>query len=470
MVLVFWLLLLFGCAKLPEEEPCALKIDPPSLETLTSRAKEDPLFTEGDFPGTSWWELFEDEQLNSLILESLKDQPSLKAAEARLEAANQEAFVVRSSLFPVVGVSAQGAQQYFGKNGFFRAFAPSFPGRINEYTLELDYGYELDLWGKYRNLFRAALGEARAIAAEAAEVRIILSTSVALAYFSWQIEIERLSLLQRQREIAEHRYGLTGSRRTYALDNQLQELTAQGNTTFIAKQVVASEQLVTLTQFQLKALLGKGPDDELFLEKKTPPRHCQIGLPSHLSSNLLARRPDLAAMIARAEASAERVGAARTDFYPSINLMGLVGLDSVFFNKFFTWPSRTATAIPALNLPIFTGGRLRANLKKRRAEFTEAMETYHNGLLQALKQVADQITELQSSEKRLQLQESLVAQRKEQLSLTAKKYQEGISSELELLDADQRLVEERQTALSDLLQKLVTTLALIKALGGGFSA
>lgn len=460
--------LLVGCMRLPEEDPCSLRWLAPSLEETVALARAQDPFAVGDFPDARWWQQFEDEQLSLFIEQALSNEPNLKNAEARVKTAQDEADMQRASLLPTIGLSAQGAQQYFGKNGFFRAYAPTFPGRINEYFLELNFDYEFDFWGKFRNLFRAALGEARAKEAESAQVAIVLSSSVAFTYYSWQIEKRRLRLLEEQEELASLRTQLTSSRQSDALDNRQQTLQASTAQLQLGKQIAESKQTLRLLETQLKLLLGVGPDDPIHLQVHALPADAKIALPEHLSSNLLARRPDLMALIWRVEAAAERVGAARADFYPSINLAALIGLDSVFINKFFTWPSRTAKAIPALNLPIFTGGFLRAQLKARQSEFVEASMAYNQQLLQAVKEVADQIAMVQTADERLRMQTQIVQQTAQTHLLTEMKNRHAISSYLEVIDTKQALIDQQQLELAEQLQKLSTTVSLIKALGGGY--
>lgn len=465
---IFLLLFLAGCARLPKDCNDCARLDPPSLESTTEEARREGPFTTGNFPDECWWHLFEDAQLSTFVERSLEVQPSLKVAEARLLASEQTARMQKASLYPMIGLYAQGAQQYFGKNGFFRAFAPSFPGRINEYELSLNFSYEFDFWGKNRNLFEAALGEARAQAAEYAQVKVMLSTSVTLAYYTWQVERRRLSLLEEQKQLLEQRFSLTSLRKSGALDTEQQELLSNSELVLVTKRVVESRQLLKLAEHQIKMLLGMGPDDFLEIELRTLPQDARIALPAELSCNLLARRPDLTALIWRTEAAANRVGAAKAAFYPSINLTALVGLDSVFWTKFFTWPSREANAIPALNLPIFTGGFLRAQLRERRAEFEQATQAYNDQLLSAVKEVADQIAIVQKAQSDVELQAMIVQQKAQTSELVHKKNRAALSSLLEVIQAEEALNDAQLLSLSDQLQRLGAMVALVKSLGGGF--
>lgn len=465
---LFLLLFFAGCARLPQNEICSVCMDTPCLETSVAAAVQELPFTKGDFPDEYWWQCFEDCQLSALVERALANQPSLQRAEARVRIAQETAAIQRSSLFPTIGLSGQAAQQYFSKNSFFRAYAPMIPGRINEYIVELDFSYEFDFWGKNQNLLRAALGEAQASLAEACQTKIMLSTMVVLTYFNWQVEKKRYALLHKQQKLNDTSLQLTKFLYGEGLGNREQLFQAEMQELYTAKQLVQIEEILQILQNQLKMLLGLGPDDPLVLEEHSLPEDIRIALPSHLSCNLLARRPDLLALIWRAEAAAKRIGAAKADFYPNVNIMGLIGLDSVFFRKLFSVGSQTAAATPAFYLPIFTGGRLRAQLKKRQAEFDEAIFAYNEKLLEVVREVADQIASVQALEREVTLQRKIVRDQAEIHSLIAHKTRAGISSDLEAINAKQILLQEQDIALVQTLQKLCSIINLIKALGGGF--
>ncbi len=464
---LFPLLFFTSCARLSQDESSCF-LDAPCLERSVATALQAMPFTTGDFPDEYWWQCFEDYQLSSLVEKALANQPSLQRAQARFRAAKEIVGVQRASLFPTLGLTGQAAQQYFSKNGFFRAFAPMIPGRINEYTLELNFSYEFDFWGKNRNLLRASLGEAQATLAEAYQAEIMLSSAVVLTYFNWQVEKKRYALLQKQQQLTHTSVQLTKLRYREALENRQQLLEAKMQELHTAQQLVQSHQVLQILQHQLKMLLGTGPDAPLLLEEHSLPEDMRMALPSDLSSNLLARRPDLLALIWRAEAAAYRIGAAKADFYPNVNLSGLIGFDSVFFRKLFSTGSQTAAATPAFYLPIFTGGKLKAQLKERQAEFDEATFAYNEKLLDAVREVADQIISLQTLQRELTLQREVVDNQIEIYTLIRNKTKMGISSDLEVINAEKVLLQQRDILLTQTLQKLIGIINLIKALGGGF--
>lgn len=462
------LMILTGCIRLPRDEMERCMLDPPALEKTGAIAQESGLFASSEEWQANWWEMFEDCQLSNLIQQALCHNPSLKAAEARVRRAQEEAKVQRASLYPTVGFTADVNFQNLAKNGFFRAYAPMIPARVDEYFANLNFTYQLDFWGKNRNLTEAMVGFSHAEECELYLTRLYLSTFIAQNYFIWQAEREKLFILNEQSKLLQKALELTEDRKKSALDNVQVVLDARQSLTEMEKLILATQNNLVIQEHTLKMLVALGPDDELCLRGIPLPKHIIPSLPSDLSCNLLARRPDLKAQIWRVEALAHLVGAAKADFYPSINLMGLAGLDSVFVNKLFTGKSITETLTPALNLPIFTAGRIRANLRAREAEFQEAIQNYNDMLLGAAREVADQITAFQTADGLYRLQESVVEDRMSQQNLSSDRYNVGISALFDLLQAQGQLLAA-QLALIDLaLSKSSNAIALVKALGGGY--
>ncbi len=464
-----WLLLVLcaGCVRIPENEGrCALM---PTPSVNVQDALHNGPFVSGDFPACSWWEEWDDPQLDELIAIALADNPSLKQAEARLQTAEQDAKIKRASLFPMLGLGGEANLQHLAKNGFFRAFAPSIPAGVNEYTLELNFSYEFDFWGKNRNIFQAALGLSKAAEAEAAGVRLIISTAVAAAYFQYQADLQKFTLAKNQYELTKKRSRLTQLRSGGALDDNTALFDADATLLLQQKLLLLAEQSLLIDEHELNMLLGRGPDCPLDLEAHPLPSRATVALPTQLSCDLLARRPDLSAQIHRVEAAAHLIGAAKADFYPSVDLMALAGLDTVFIRRIFTWNSVAAVAAPAFNLPIFTAGRLRAQLRQKEALFQEAVEGYNTLLLQAVREVADQIVLLQKADEQLIVQESVLRKREETNALAKRRFEVGLRGAFDPIDAELALLNQEWGLIDQAFIRTYSALKLIQALGGGFN-
>lgn len=457
-----------ACVKIPIDEACCKLQSIPDLECTTETALGTKDFYESDFPKGDWWEMFKDEQLSYLICQALSCNPSLQAAEERVKQAEAYAKIKKSFLLPTIGFSASADWQYLGKNNFFRAFTPVIPGNIPEYEIDVNLTYEFDFWGRNRNIFRSALSMAKAEEAERQNAILILSTSVAGTYFKLQANLEKLRILKNERKILTKLFQLTKERQDNALDNTTQRLSAEEQLFIINQNVLIAEQMIDLNRHMLHMLIGLGPDACVEIEPISLDTHMDFPLPQNISSNLLARRPDLMAYIWRVEGAALLVGAAKADFYPRINLSALVGFDTVFFSKLFSWGSRTSNVEPALYLPIFTGGRLTANLRQRQAEFNELIYSYNNTVLRAVKEVADEIVSLQIASEDLAIEKMLVANKIQNRKIMAQRYVNAIANLLDFLRVQDEVFQQEFKKIEVEYKRLISAVQLIKALGGGY--
>lgn len=455
------LIFTYGCVRVPIDEAKCQMLETPCISTQG--------FAVGEFPCLYWWEMFNDSQLNGLIAQALSDSPTLSRVAARVEAAEAEANIKKSRLFPTIGYNASVNWQYIGKNNLIRAYTPKIiPGKENIYAMDIDLKYEIDFWGKNRNTYRAALGLAKAEMAEQQTAILILTTSVASIYFKLQAELEQLAFLQQQREIFSQNFSLTQLRQEHALDSTSQLLDSDNQLLLINQNIQFSIQCVELARHMLNMLIGQGPDLCEHVQAITLNTNICFPLPCDISSDLISRRPDLMAQIWRIESAAHLVGAAKAEFYPSIDLFALFGLNSVFANKFFSWGSRLRQVNPALHLPIFTGGRLRANLREKRAEFEQMIYSYNESVLKAVQEVADQIVILRTTNESLKIEEDLLQNKSKNRNFANDRYKNAIESLSSYLDVENDLIEERITKIILQYQQRNAVIQLIRALGGGY--
>ena len=219
--LIFLSLLLPGCVTIPNlnEEK---KFSSISLDQTTQTALSDPNFSQGDWPSEDWWEMFEDPQLDLLIKKALNESPTMQKAIAQMKQAWQAAKMQQSYFYPELNLDAQDNWQYFGKNGFFRSFAPTLPPSINQIDISLNFSYEVDFWGKNRHLFESSLGLAKAQSAEAALTKIFISTAVALAYVDLQTDLKKLKIIKETQETRTALLNLVHLRQVNALSTEIE--------------------------------------------------------------------------------------------------------------------------------------------------------------------------------------------------------------------------------------------------------
>lgn len=463
---------LAGCVPEHQKEMASLADTPPLASSLQD-ALQRPDFELGNWPSANWWELFEDPQLSHLIEIALRDSPTLKKAQARMEEAKQLAQIQRARLFPHLKMQYLEQWQYFSKNGFVESFYPTTPGitippTANQIDLTLNFDYELDFWGKNRKRYQAALGQARSIQAEAAQATLMLLTSIAETYFQLQALLAQQTILQEKLEEQEELFELSGERNIAGLDAHIPVLKTEQDLYRVEQTKIIVEREIELHQHLLKVLIGQGPNASDLQLPLTASFNKAFALPDHVTADLLARRPDLQAQIWLVESAAKEIGAAKADFYPNVSLSAFGGLESLQFNKLFKISSKMGGLEPALTLPIFTGGRLTAHLRSKVAAFNEAVFAYNELILKAAQDVADKLITLQTKQDELAIQLASLEAVDEEYQLELSSYQQGIRDYLSVLTTKEQMLDQRFLTVTSQRDKLLAVLQLIKALGGGY--
>jgi len=467
-----WLLCLASCARVPQSD-LAQQFEPVTLTASRQAALEREFFEEGGWPTEQWWEMFGDPQLNHLIALGLEKSPTLQLALAKVAAAEAEARVVKSALFPTLGADYEEQWQYFSKNGFVRSFYPTVPPVIpppaaNQLDLTLNFNYEIDFFGRNRNLFLAALGKSRAECAESKQAALIVTTLIAQVYIELQMKLAQQEVVQERLDQRKELLALTLERGVHGLDPLMPVLQKQQSLYEVEQTLLELEKQIALDRHMLCALVGLGPDTDITPQPMSALFERPIALPLDLSSDLLARRPDVAAQIWKVEAAAKEIGAAQSDFYPRVNLMAFGGLESLAFNKLLNFGSKQGGLVPAIHLPLFTGGRLTANLKHKVALFNEETHRYNQLVLTAAREVADQIAILSATFDTLSYQIASLEVADAQLELEASRHQRGIQNFLSVLEREENVFAQRYLLYGYERDYLLAVLKMIKALGGGY--
>jgi NodT family efflux transporter outer membrane factor (OMF) lipoprotein len=421
------------------------------------------------WPGEGWWKAYGDAQLTGLIDEALAGSPDLAQAEARLRRADASAAQAQAADRPNLGFRASASETKQSYNGLIPgAFLPQ---GFNDYgNVGFNFAWDLDFWGKNRAAIAAATSDAQAAKAEAAQARLMLASSVAAAYAD-------LGRLYAERDVTSRAVALRGetvslvqSRVTNGLDTQGELRQAQAGPPAARAELAALDEQIAQTRNRIAALLGAGPDRGLSV---TPPKGAALkpfGLPATLSADLVGRRPDVAAARWRAEAASTRVGQARTAFYPNINLSAGVGLDVLHLNKLFDAGSDTQNVGPAISLPIFDGGRLRANLRGAEAERDAAVAAYNATVVNALHDVADVAASERALASRLSESHAALAASEDGYSIAKLRYQGGLSTYQNVLVAEETVLTQRRIVADLDSRALVLDVNLVRALGGGLSS
>lgn len=476
------MLLLSGCAAVPDLGP------QPAVRAPKSIAAERSLpATDAAWPAEGWWKAYGDPQLDQLIEEGLRGSPDVTAAAARFRQASSVAQQAGARLLPSADLDASaGVTKQSYNMGLPKDFVPK--GWLGTGRVALDFGFDLDLWGKNRAALAAATSETRAAEIDARQARLALATGVADAYADLARLHDERDIQARALEIRQASQKLVTQRRENGLETRGSVRQADATVASARAQLAAANQAIEIRQHQIAALIGAGPDRGLAITRPKRGQLAPLGLPADVTTNLVARRPDIAAALARTEAAAKRIKVARADFFPAIRLSALVGVQSLgyqtlfgpgfvpaggpgpFLDTLFKKDSLFGNAGPAISLPIFHGGAISGQYRGARAAYDEAVASYDRTVLSAYQQVADAVTSRRTLDQRLTDARAALTASEEAYGIARQRYDGGLSTYLDVLNVEDQLLAARQSVADLEASAFTLDIALIRALGGGFAA
>src|SRR5208283_2801162 len=434
-----------------------------SLNTASDYAAQKALSrvtpASAPWPREDWWTTYNDPQLNALIEEALVESPTLRAAQARTRKALAFAATTEATLYPQVNGDFAINRQRLPDHGLT---PPPFNGLWGTlYQLQATLDWELDVWGKNRAAYEDALDKARAAEVDAYAARLALSVAIAQAYV--QLDVAQATLKER-----EQIYALTRERNAAGTDPRLELKQAEAALPATREQIEQLQEAIGLARNMLAALLGAGPDRGLSIARPVAELLRPVGLPSAVPAELVGRRPDIVAQRWRVEAAQKEIAGAKAAFYPDVNLVGLIGLQSFGPAGFLSAASRMIGFGPAVSLPIFEGGRLRGNLAGSNADYDLAVEQYNQLLADALRDIVDQLTSLASVDAQHREQAQALADAQEAYDLALLRYREGVGNYLQVLSAESPLLVQQGLEADLRARDLEISISLVRALGGGF--
>lgn len=450
------LMVLAACAPLPPKDQAPVLAMP--------RGADFAQMVRGDWPADRWWEALHDPQLSVLIENGLQHAPSMELAKARIVQANAQSGVVTANSGVNTALDGQVSRQLYTANSIY---PPPLGGSYDTSAdVRLDLSYDFDFWGRNRAALDATIGQRKAAEADAASAAASLSAAIARTYVQWQSVNARIAIL---REIESQRDGLIQleTKRVkagVAAGDNLHPLTVDASAP--RQTMVQLETQRDQLLYQIKALVG-GDAYLPSLQVSALPT-IPGGLPERLDIDLLARRADVAAARDRVQASLSQVDAARAEFYPNVNIAAFVGFDSLSLGKLLQSSSGILGVTPALHLPLFDSGRLRANLDTQRAEVGIAVAQYDQALQNAVSEVNDAAVRAQGVERERAALERQEQARKHELASAQKRLHAGLADKREILRDQLNLLGLRDQELSRQTQATIAHIDLIKALGGGY--
>ncbi|ALP62709.1 efflux transporter outer membrane subunit [Paraburkholderia caribensis] len=454
---------LAGCANYFD-----LKNDNKIASTSQFEASQSLPAEGGQWPTLDWAGQFGDPQLPKLIAEALEGNPSIAQAQARIAKASSYIETSKSALYPKVEGSYSWTRELYSANALF---PPPYGGTwYSENNVLASASWDLDLWGKNRQRLGQAVSQEKAAEADMQQARVTLAASVARTYNS-------LAQLYALRDIAEREIknrqtiGVIANDRVKAgLDTNVERQTANGNIATSQSNLTELDGQITTTRYELGALLGKGPDRGLQIAKPAFNPGGAVTLPDNVPADLISRRPDIVAARWQVEAAMHDVKEAKAEFFPDVNLAAGFGFDAFGWGKFLTSSSRQIQFGPAIHLPIFDAGALRSQLKGRYADFDLDIANYNQTLINALSDVATQISSIRSLDHQQGDAQRALDASANAYELAVIRYRAGLSPQLQVLTADQNRLAAEQTVTNLKMRRRDLQIALIKALGGGFDA
>lgn len=468
---------LAGCSFIPKKLPHPTLRDDVPLAGLH-------VPTKAGWPDSDWWRVYNDPQLDNLIALAMKQSPDIAQAHSRVQTAEQSVKVAAAQAGLTVNGSAQLTRQRMSDHGLF---PPSLLG-FNWYDqadLGIQAQYDFDWWGKKRESIEAALDQAHAAEAQRSAAALTIQNTVADTYFGWLADEARLGLAQQSVAIQQRLLQIAQLRVKQGVDlpDTVQQARAQ---LAVGQQAVVTLQgSIELRKVALAALVNVSPAELPPLHPHALPR-LEGGLPDDARLDLIARRPDIAASRWQVEAALKQTDVARANYFPDVSINAMAGLSSTNqgapdfpglskgssgdLGNLFEWGSRVFGITPAVHLPIFEGGQLKANYGASRAQLDAAIAQYNVTVRDAARDVATQAVTAQQIAARRARQNIEVSADNTLVGTARARAARGTQDARESLAAEAQLLQQRDQAISLHAQALSTDLALIKALGGGYRA
>ncbi len=451
------LTVLWGCAVGPNYK------QPPVTAPDQYREVQGPPAPPPSLADQPWWDVFGDPTLKQLIDEALRNGYDVQLAAARVAEARARAGIARSEFFPQIGYGADWSR---GRNSIY--LPPYSTATTNAYSANVNFGWELDLWGRIRRLNEAA--KAQYLATEDARRGVLLSlvSDVAVAYFQLRELDEELSIAKKTVEAFQQTADLFQRKLAEGAASALETSYATAALGQVAAQVPELERRIEATENQLNLLLGRNPASVPrgeTLAAQTLPPSIPVGLPSEL----LERRPDIRQTEQQLVAANALVGVATANFFPRISLTGLFGAVGPELDNFFYPAGKTWSIAAGLFGPLFQGGRLRSEYDATYAQWEQAKVQYEQTVTGAF---AETTTVLYAREKIAATVDALtrtVEDYREMVRLTNLRYFSGLSSYFEVLYAMQQLYPAEIALARARFDLLSDYVAIYKALGGGWN-
>jgi len=455
------LLMFTGCAVGPKYHQPAVST-PPAYKEMGNWKTAQP---SDQNLGGNWWEIFQDTQLNTLEEQINVSNQNLKAAVAQYQGARAALRYARADYYPTLTAGASATREKYSQNR--SPHSPAFNGiTFNDFTVPVELSYQTNAWGRVTRNVQSYRAQAQASAADLAVVNLSMHADLAVDYFAARSLDAEEKLLRET--VAQYEKALNLNDDLYQGGLASEVDVEQARTILETTRAQLIDVGVARAQYEhaVAVLIGKPPAEFSLqaLPLTTPPPPIPVGVPSEL----LERRPDVAAAERQVASANAQIGLQETAYYPLINLVASGGFDSGTITTLFQGPSAIWAIGASVAQTIFDGGRRRAGVDEAKAGYDSNVASYRQTVLTAFQQVEDNLAALRILEQEAGVQATAVDAAQRSLSLSQTRYEGGVTSYLEVITAQNAALSDEVTAVNILGRRMASAVLLIEALGGGW--
>ncbi len=458
-----------GCSVGPDyHQPVALKSEPvPSTYTVPTSTNNvgewKTAEPSADRPRGAWWEVFGDTELSRLETLAATENQDLAAAAARLEQSRADLGIARADYYPQFSADPEVTRNRTSANAPLLSKSGT-AHTYNNFVAPLNMNWELDLWGRVRRQVESARANFVASADDLESARLAMQAEVAIDYFSLRELDQERRVVADNIETFRRSLELTQNRRKGGIVSDLDVSQAETQLRSTEAELPRLDLQRAHTLHALATLCGQSA---ISFQLTTASLTNSIpGVPARVPSELLERRPDIAAAERRMASANAQIGVATSAFYPRVFLTGAAGFQSVSADNLFDWPSRVWSLGPSVSLPIFTGGRNRSQLASARAAFDESTANYRQTVLAAFQEVEDQLAAEKLLATQLDAQNAALTAARHTLEIANNRYKAGVVTYLEVATAQSAALSNERSFIQLEGERLNAEVGLIKALGG----
>lgn len=449
---------LTGCAVGPDYER------PATLAPQSDKFREDAAGKPAGVLDAAWWRIFKDPELDALIAEGMKANQDIRAAVAAVRQARGASDAADAGFYPTVNANP-GMQR--GRNSGTMSNSVNAGGTTrSSYSLPLNFSYELDVWGRVRRLSENADEAMKASETDFAVVMQTVQTDIATNYFNLRNFDTQIGIYRKTLALFERQVSLTEKQYKAGLALQTDVLQAQTLLESTRTQLFDAERQRKNLEHALALLTGRTAAEVAVSEKALATDVPEV--PAGLPSQLLERRPDVIAAEHRLASACAAVGAAKGDYFPKFMLTGSAGFQTIDTSRMVDWESRIWSLAPSVSIPIFQGGRLDAQYAQSKAVYDSALAAFRTSVLTSYRDVEDNLNDLRMRARAAESQDRTLVAARENMRLVEIQYKNGIINFLPALDAGRTLLTNELNAAQIRSQRLISTVLLVKALGGGW--